>query len=126
MRYVVTGGCGFVGSHLVELLISKGKEIVVIDKITNKRSIETKGIDDQVQYLYMDMTNPILMEKALAKDDTVIHLAAQSHVDISFRNPVETTLTNVVGAHCVLAASLKKEANSRHEYRRSVRLGRQN
>ena len=67
MRYVVTGGCGFIGSHLVELLISKGKEIVVIDKITNKRSIETKGIDDQVQYLYMDMTNPILMEKALEK-----------------------------------------------------------
>ena len=42
MRYVVTGGCGFIGSHLVELLISEGKEIVVIDKITNKRSIEQK------------------------------------------------------------------------------------
>ena len=110
MRYVVTGGCGFIGSHLVELLISEGKEIVVIDKITNKRSIETKGAHDQVQYLYMDMTNPILMEKALAKNDTVIHLAAQSHVDISFKNPVETTLTNVVGAHCVLAASLRKGA----------------
>ena len=109
MRYVVTGGCGFIGSHLVELLISKGKEVVVIDKITNKRTIKSGYAQDQVQYLYMDMTNPVLMEKAIAKDDTIIHLAAQSHVDVSFNNPVETTITNVVGAHCVLAAGLKKE-----------------
>ena len=40
MRYVVTGGCGFIGSHVTELLIS-GKEIVVIDKITNKEAYQT-------------------------------------------------------------------------------------
>ena len=110
MRYVVTGGCGFVGSHLVDLLLSEGKEVVIIDKITNKRSVESPARNKHIHHLYMDLSNPELMEKALSKNDTIIHLAAQSHVDISFRNPVETTLTNVVGAHCVLAAAVKKEA----------------
>ena len=96
MRYVVTGGCGFVGSHLVDLLLSKGKEVVIIDKITNKRSVDSQIRNKHIHHLYMDLSNPDLMEKALSKNDTIIHLAAQSHVDVSFRNPVETTITNVV------------------------------
>ena len=87
MRYVVTGGCGFVGSHLVDLLLSKGKEVVIIDKITNKRSVESLTRNKHIHHLYMDLSNPELMEKALSKNDTIIHLAAQSHVDVSFQKP---------------------------------------
>jgi dTDP-D-glucose 4,6-dehydratase len=56
----------------------------------------------------MDISDPQLMEKALLPDDVVIHLAAQSHVDVSFKNPVSTTISNVVGIHSLLAACVKK------------------
>ena len=108
MRYVVTGGCGFIGAHVVNLLKSKGKEIAIIDKITNRKIIDDQFSHKDVKHFYMDLSDPELTEKALLPDDIVIHLAAQSHVDVSFRNPVQTTVSNVVGIHSLLAACVKK------------------
>ena len=107
MRYVITGGCGFIGSHVVQLLKSKGKKVAVIDKITNRELIDQKALLQNVQHFYMDISDPELMEKALLPDDIVIHLAAQSHVDVSFKNPVQTTVSNVVGIAITLAISLQ-------------------
>ncbi|MGI9249910.1 MAG: NAD-dependent epimerase/dehydratase family protein [Pseudohongiellaceae bacterium] len=109
MRYVVTGGCGFIGSHVVEMLLSKGKQVAVIDKITTRRATDQALFGGEVQHFYMDISDPHLMEKALLPGDTVIHLAAQSHVDVSFKNPVQTTVSNVVGIHSLLAACVKKQ-----------------
>ena len=106
MRYVITGGCGFIGSHVVQLLKSKGKKVAVIDKITNRELIDQKALLQNVQHFYMDISDPELMEKALLPDDIVIHLAAQSHVDVSFKNPVQTTVSNVVGVHSLMACLL--------------------
>ena len=108
MRYVITGGCGFIGSHVVQLLKSKGKKVAIIDKITNRELIDQKALLQNVQHFYMDISDPELMEKALLPDDIVIHLAAQSHVDVSFKNPVQTTVSNVVGIHSLLAACVKR------------------
>ena len=108
MRYVVTGGCGFIGSHVVNLLQSKGKKVAIVDKITNRKMIDSAFLNKDVQHFYMDISDPQLMEKALLPDDVVIHLAAQSHVDVSFKNPVSTTISNVVGIHSLLAACVKK------------------
>ena len=108
MRYVITGRCGFVSSHVVQLLKSKGKKVAVIDKITNRELIDQKALLQNVQHFYMDISDPELMEKALLPDDIVIHLAAQSHVDVSFKNPVQTTVSNVVGIHSLLAACVKR------------------
>ena len=44
MRYVITGGCGFIGSHVVQLLKSKGKKVAIIDKITNRELIDQKAL----------------------------------------------------------------------------------
>ena len=107
MRYVVTGGNGFIGSHVVDQLLTTGKEVVVIDKITNQKNAYSKQVRHVARQLFMDMSDPNLMEKAIQKDDVIVHLAAQSHVDVSFNNPVETTISNVVGAHSLLAASVK-------------------
>ena len=108
MRYVVTGGCGFIGSHVVNLLTSKGKKVAIIDKITNRKTIDSQFVHHDVQHFYMDISDPQLTEKALLPGDVVIHLAAQSHVDVSFKNPVQTTISNVVGIHSLLAACVKK------------------
>ena len=108
MRYVITGGCGFIGSHVVQLLKSKGKKVAIIDKITNRELIDQKALLQNVQHFYLDISDPELMGKALLPDDIVIHLAAQSHVDVSFKNPVQTTVSNVVGIHSLLAACVKR------------------
>ena len=108
MRYVVTGGCGFIGAHVVNLLKSKGKKVAIIDKITNRKAIDNQFVHHDVQHFYMDISDPQLTEKALLPGDVVIHLAAQSHVDVSFKNPVQTTVSNVVGIHSLLAACVKK------------------
>ena len=108
MRYVVTGGCGFIGAHVVNLLQSKGKKVAIVDKITNRKTIDSEFLNEGAQHFYMDISDPQLMEKALLPDDVVIHLAAQSHVDVSFKNPVSTTISNVVGIHSLLAACVKK------------------
>ena len=108
MRYVVTGGCGFIGAHVVNLLQSKGKKVAIVDKITNRKTIDSAFLNEGAQHFYMDISDPQLMEKALMPDDVVIHLAAQSHVDVSFKNPVSTTISNVVGIHSLLAACVKK------------------
>src|SRR5210317_327822 len=112
MRYVVTGGCGFIGAHVVNLLQSKGKKVAIVDKITNRKTIDSAFLNEGAQHFYMDISDPQLMEKALLPDDVVIHLAAQSHVDVSFKNPVSTTISNVVGIHSLLDAGGKQAVNA--------------
>ena len=108
MRYIVTGGCGFIGAHVVNLLQSKGKEVAIVDKITNRKTIDSAFLNEGAQHFYMDISDPQLMEKALLPDDVVLHLAAQSHVDVSFKNPVSTPISNVFGIHSLLAACVHK------------------
>ena len=110
MRYLVTGGNGFIGSHVVDHLLDNGHEVVVVDRISNQNTVYSRHIRKEARQLFMDMSDPTLMEKAIKKDDVIIHLAAQSHVDVSFSNPVQTTISNVVGAHSLLSACVKQGA----------------
>ena len=66
MRYVITGGCGFIGSHVVQLLKSKGKKVAIIDKITN-RIDRSKALLQNVQHFYMDISDPELMERLFTR-----------------------------------------------------------
>jgi UDP-glucose 4,6-dehydratase len=110
MRYVVTGGSGFVGSHLVDYLENKGEEVVVIDKISNHENLSLfQKSNVHTQYYFADITDPLITEKIIQKDDIVFHLAAQSHVDVSFVNPLATTKSNVLGTHSILNACLKNK-----------------
>ena len=112
MRYVVTGGGGFVGSHLVNTLIESNKEVVVIDKITNHDDLTFFDTNNKNEkYYFADLSDPDVTKKIIKKDDIVFHLAAQSHVDVSFIRPLETTISNVLGTHSILNACLEKESN---------------
>ena len=86
MRYVITGGCGFIVACCPASKI-KGKEVAIIDKITNRELIDQQALLKNVQHFYVDISDPELMERALLPEDIVIHLAAQSHVDVSFKIP---------------------------------------
>ena len=109
MRYVITGGSGFLGSHLVKKLQSENKEVVVVDKLSNHVNFDLVKHNKSTKYYFADISDPNIMLKVIQKDDIVFHLAAQSHVDVSFQSPLETIKTNVIGIQCVLNACLKNE-----------------
>mgnify|MGYP001323342662 CR=1 FL=1 len=111
MRYVVTGGSGFVGSHLVKALEKRDKDIIVVDKISNHNNLDQfNNPNPKIKYYFADISDPFITEKIIKKDDIVFHLAAQSHVDVSFVNPLETTKSNVLGTQSILNACLKNES----------------
>lgn len=109
MRYVVTGGSGFVGSHLVKRLQDDSKEVVVVDKISNHKNLNSIDYTNGTKYYFADISDPEIALKIIQKDDIVFHLAAQSHVDVSFKNPLDTTKSNVLGTQSILNACLIKE-----------------
>jgi len=107
MRYVITGGGGFVGSHLVrELQKNPNDEIVVVDKISNHTNLDNIKSYDNTHYYFADLSDPNLPIKIIKEGDIVFHLAAQSHVDVSFKDPLLTTKSNVIGTQNILNACL--------------------
>ena len=108
MKVIVTGGSGFIGSHLVDQLIDKGYEVMVVDSITNHQ--DTRNLNKNVQHLFADLSDPDILQKVVKQDDIVVHLAAQSHVDVSFKKPHQTILSNVFATHNVMQACLDNQA----------------
>ena len=108
MRIIVTGGSGFIGSHLVDDLIEKNYEVIVIDLITNHS--DTRYLNPNVKHYFADISNPTILKKIIEKDDYIIHLAAQSHVDISFKEPNYTIMNNVLSTQNIMQASFENKA----------------
>ncbi|WP_144555680.1 NAD-dependent epimerase/dehydratase family protein [Bacillus sp. X1(2014)] len=105
MKVLVTGGAGFIGSHVVDLLIQSGHEPIVVD---NLRSGNRKFVPPNVRFIKMDITSPkIDAVFAREKPDVVIHLAAQVDVASSIKNPVEDANQNILGTIRLLACSQK-------------------
>ncbi|CAI8285976.1 MAG: dTDP-glucose 4,6-dehydratase [Owenweeksia sp. TMED14] len=101
---LITGGAGFIGSHVVRLFLKKypNNTIVNIDCLTYAGNLENlSDIDDLPNYIFekTDIRDAISLDELFEKynPDTVIHLAAESHVDRSITNPMEFVETNVVG-----------------------------
>jgi dTDP-glucose 4,6-dehydratase len=111
-RIAITGGAGFIGSHVVRQFINKypNYEIFNIDKLTYAGNLENlKDIEGKPNYTFIkaDITDSKLMNDLFLeyKFDAVIHLAAESHVDRSIANPMEFVLTNVIGTVNLLNAA---------------------
>ena len=111
MRILVTGGAGFIGSNLVHLLVSKGHQVLNIDKLTyagNPRSLADLEGNPNHQLLQADICDAEAMRKAFAdfRPDWVMHLAAESHVDRSIDGPGEFIQTNILGTYVLLQTAL--------------------
>jgi UDP-glucuronate decarboxylase len=93
-RIVITGGAGFIGSHLAEVLLSQGNEVVVVDNFHTGRleNINHLRDDHRFEYIRHDVTQPILIET-----DEVYHLACPASPVHYQSNPVKTVKTNVIG-----------------------------
>jgi UDP-glucose 4-epimerase len=109
MRALVTGGAGFIGSHLVDRLLDDGHEVTVVDdfstgKLANLEPARRR-FGDRLQIRALDITSPGLAEAlARARPDAVLHLAAQIDVRRSVADPVGDAMINVVGTVRLLEA----------------------
>ena len=107
-RILVTGGTGFVGSHLVESLVKIGATVIVPYRSIDPRSyFITQGLDKKVILAIGDVTDRRRIVDIVTKYEieTIFHLAAQPIVDTAFNNPVETISTNVMGTVHILDAA---------------------
>lgn len=110
MRVLITGGAGFIGSHLAERLLSRDDEVLLLDDLSTG-SIENirhlKGFD-RLHYFLDSLENRQLLAELVDESDVVFHLAAAVGVRLIVESPVRTIETNVNGTQLVLNATCKK------------------
>jgi len=97
MHFAVTGGAGFVGSHLVKLLVEKGHEITVIDNLHKGKKENLTSVINKIKFQKMDIRDYESMRKILKNVDGVFHQAALTVVQDSFTRPEEYFDVNVHG-----------------------------
>lgn len=104
MRFLVTGGAGFIGSHLAERLISEGHSVSVIDNLSTGSldNIENLLAHPNFKFAKGDILNIELLESLFKGTDVVVHLAAAVGVRLILDKPIETIITNVHGTENIL------------------------
>ena len=105
MRYLVTGGAGFIGSNITRRIIANGDQAVVLDDFSTGRQENLSGIEDQIKLIKGDIRDYKAVEAAVEGIDYVLHLAAVPSVPQSIANPRMTNEVNIGGTLNVLEAS---------------------
>ena len=109
MRALITGGAGFIGSHLAEALFAQGTEVVVVDNLStgSLSNIETLRSADRFEFIEGDIRDEALMDAQAKRCDWILHLAAAVGVQLIADKPVHTIETNIGGTQTVLEAANK-------------------
>ena len=107
---IVTGGCGFIGSHIVDRLVEKGHEVICIDDLSAECN-ETFYRNENATYLNESITNYEAIKGAFKGVSNVFHLAAASRIPLTLKNPQRACQTNVVGTCNVLQAAKENGAS---------------
>jgi len=105
---LVTGGAGFIGSHLVEALLAEGCEVTVLDNLSSGSLSNLAPMKDYITFYQNDIREPDMVEKAAEGCDVIFHLAAVVAVQQTIGNPVESAMINDIGTINVLEAARKK------------------
>ena len=107
MRVFITGGAGFIGSHLCDALLKEGHQVSILDNMSTGSAANIAHIKDQVEIHQGDIRDVALVEKAMAPADLVLHMAAALGVNTILENPIESVSTNFTGSEVVLNAATK-------------------
>ncbi len=115
-RALITGGSGFIGSHLAEALLAQGQHVVVIDDLSTGRLDNIVQLLDHPHFQFVNETirNATVMDRLVSDCDTIFHLAAAVGVELIIKDPAHTIETNLFGTETVLSLARR--------YRRTVLL----
>ncbi len=105
MRYLVTGGAGFIGSNTVEELVRRGHSVVVLDDLSSGKEENLADIRNKITFIKGSITDIDVVRKAVQEADYVLHLAARTSVPRSVKDPLETNRINIDGTLNVLVAA---------------------
>jgi UDP-glucose 4-epimerase len=105
VRFLVTGGAGFIGSHTVDELVRRSHEVVVLDDFSTGKAANLSPSRSKITLIQASIVNLDAVREACRGADRVIHLAAQTSVPRSVKDPLETNLVNVTGTLNVLVAA---------------------
>src|ERR1700733_5064957 len=110
MRALITGGAGFIGSHLAERLLARGDDVIILDDLStgSVENIRHLKSHERLQCVFDSIQNRMLLAELVDESDVVFHLAAAVGVRLIVESPVRTIETNVNGTQFVLEGPLKK------------------
>ncbi len=116
MKALITGGAGFIGSHLSEALLAAGHEVTIIDDLSTGRfsNIQHLVEDPRFHFAIESITNETVMDRLVSECDLIYHLAAAVGVELIVKDPVHVIETNILGSHAVLRVA--------NRYRKKVLL----
>jgi UDP-glucose 4-epimerase len=114
MRYLITGGAGFIGSYLAEALLQDGHEVIALDNLSTGRSKNIAHLEDvdRFDFVHGSVLDELLVDDVVMQVDAVVHLAAAVGVKLIVERPLQSLITNIRGSEIVLAAA--------HRHRRKV------
>ena len=107
MKYLITGGAGFIGAHLTEKLIARGDQVNVFDNLSTGSASNLSEIRSQVEFEQGDIQDKALIDRLVANSDYVVHLAAALGVFNIVNKPLESLKTNLQGSENVLESADK-------------------
>jgi len=105
MRYVVTGGAGFIGSNTVDELVKRGHSVVVLDDLSAGKEENLAEVRNKITFIKGSITDIEVVRKAMHEAEFVLHLAARTSVPRSVKDPIESNRINVDGTLNVLVAA---------------------
>jgi UDP-glucose 4-epimerase len=105
MRVLITGGAGFIGSHLADALIARGDQVVALDNFSSGSTANIKHITKNFEIIDGDIRNTDLINETIKDVDFVFHMAAALGVNTILESPLESISTNIAGSEVVLNAA---------------------
>ena len=107
MRVFITGGAGFIGSHLCDALVARGDEVSILDNLSTGSQGNIAHLAGKIRVSQGDIRDQGLVESLVSDSELVLHMAAALGVDNILENPIESISTNFYGSEVVLNAALK-------------------
>jgi len=107
MKVFITGGAGFIGSHLCDVLVNEKKKVTILDNLSTGSNDNIAHLKAKIQVFQGDIRNQMLVESLVKECDLVLHMAAAVGVDNILENPIESISTNFYGSEVVLNAATK-------------------
>ena len=107
MKVFITGGAGFIGSHLCDALVAEGEDVTILDNLSTGSKKNILHLEGKIKVFQGDIRDQKLVESLVENCDLILHMAAALGVDNILKNPIESISTNFHGSEIVLNAAVK-------------------